>query len=96
MCYLVKKYENIRKYFQHKGILLEKDFIKKNPGLRSLPKFSLTSLYGKFGQRNNVKKTNFFTELGTLIHISTNPIKLITDVHIRNEDIVKIEYQKAD
>ena len=46
----------IEQYFLHEGILLEKDLIEKNPGLRSLSKLALNSFYGKFGQRTNLKK----------------------------------------
>ena len=39
----------IEDYFQHEGILLDKNSIQKNPGLRSLSKLALNSFYGKFG-----------------------------------------------
>ena len=54
-----EKKEYIEKYFQHEGILLEKESIIKNPGLRSLSKLALNSFYGKFGQRTNMKKNSF-------------------------------------
>ena len=47
----------ILEYLEHEGILLDKNSIVKNPGLRSLSKLALNSFYGKFGQRTNMKKT---------------------------------------
>ena len=32
--------------------------IKYNPGMRAIAKLCLNSLWGKFGQRNNMKKTD--------------------------------------
>ena len=50
-------------YLDHEGILLTKDSIVKNPGLRSLSKLALNSFYGKFGQRTNMKKTVFIKDI---------------------------------
>ena len=36
--------------------------IKHNPGMRAIAKMCLNSLWGKFGQRNNMKKTDYVTE----------------------------------
>ena len=54
----------IENYMMHKGILLDKNLIVKNPGLRSLSKLTLNSFYGKFGQRTNMKKSKFVTDVG--------------------------------
>lgn len=86
----------ISNYFHHEGIQLEKDKIKKNPGLRSLSKLALNSFYGKFGQRTNMKKTKFITDLEELICLFTNPSKKIIDFHIMNENIVQVEFQQSE
>ena len=39
----------IRDFYQHEGILLEKEKIIKNPGLRSLAKLCLNSLWDVLG-----------------------------------------------
>ena len=59
------KQENdyIDQYLLHEGISLEKENIKKNPGLRNLSKLALNSFYGKFGQRTNMKKTKFVQDI---------------------------------
>ena len=77
------KKEYIEKYFEHEGILLEKESISKNPGLRSLSKLALNSFYGKFGQRTNMKKTVFVKVHGpfkSICRSGANPEKTL---HIR-------------
>ena len=71
----------IEKYYDHGGIHLEKKLIQKNPGLRSLSKLALNSFYGKFGQRTNLKKTKFITDIESLYHIFTDPSKVIRNFH---------------
>ena len=86
----------IEKYYDHEGIHLEKKLIQKNPGLRSLSKLALNSFYGKFGQRTNLKKTKFITDIESLYHIFTDPSKVITDFHIMNDDIIELEYKISE
>ena len=50
-----EKDKYIQEYLDHEGILLDKESIVKNAGLRSLSKLALNSFYGKFGQRTNMK-----------------------------------------
>ena len=90
------KNEYIQQYYEHEGILLEKHLIKKNPGLRSLSKLALNSFYGKFGQRTNMKKTKFVIDIETLYNIFTDPSKVISDLHIINDDIIELEYKVAE
>ena len=74
----------------------EKDLIEKNPGLRSLSKLALNSFYGKFGQRTNLKKTKFVTDVASLYELFTDPSKVVTDFHIMNENIVEVEYKHSE
>ena len=96
-CKTEEERENyIKQYYLHEGILLDKNLIQKNPGLRSLSKLALNSFYGKFGQRTNMKKTKFVTDVGLLYNLLTDPSKEVTDFHIMNEDIVEIEYKTTE
>jgi len=85
----------IDQYLEHEGILLNKDSIVKNPGLRSISKLALNSFYGKFGQRTNLKKTKFVTDVGELYNIFLDPTKEVSDFHLMNEDIVEIEFTNS-
>ena len=91
-----EKKEYIEKYFGHEGILLEKESISKNPGLRSLSKLALNSFYGKFGQRTNMKKTVFVKDIKTLMQILTDPSKQLVDYHIMNDDVIQVEYKNTE
>jgi hypothetical protein len=42
-----EKDKYISDYFQHEGIHLRKDKIKKNPGMRTLAKLQLNTFWGK-------------------------------------------------
>ena len=91
-----ERQEYIDNYFNHEGILLDKDCIHKNPGLRSLSKLALNSFYGKFGQRTNMKKTMFVKDIKTLMQVLTDPGKIIMDFHIMNDDVIQIEYKNTE
>ena len=94
---ITMKQENdyIDKYLLHEGISLEKENIKKNPGLRNLSKLALNSFYGKFGQRTNMKKTKFVQDIGEFIDILTDKAKHVTDFHILNNNVLMIEYENS-
>jgi len=85
----------IQQYLEHEGILLDKECIVKNPGLRSLSKLALNSFYGKFGQRTNMKKTVFIKDIKGLMSVLTDPSKKMVDFHIMNDDIVQVEYTNS-
>ena len=91
-----EKDDYIQQYLNHEGILLDKDSIVKNPGLRSLSKLALNSFYGKFGQRTNMKKTVFIKDIKTLMNTLTDPSKIIVDFHIMNEDVIQVEFKNSE
>ena len=72
------------------------DEIKFNPGMRSIAKLCLNSLWGKFGQRNNMKKTEYVTEPSKFYKILLN--EKIDDLNIQfiNEDMVEMTYNLKD
>jgi hypothetical protein len=49
----------IKRYYEHCGVLLEKDKIKKNSGMKLLAKNCLNSLWGKFGQNDELPTTAY-------------------------------------
>jgi len=51
-----------RKFQEKEGIILTKEEIKKNPGLRYISKLMLNSLWGKLAQRPNLPQTSVCTE----------------------------------
>ena len=57
-----KRQQYIREYHQQEGILFEYEKIEKNPGLRTLAKMMLNSMWGKFGQGPNKTQVREFVD----------------------------------
>ena len=91
-----EKQAYIDQYLEHEGILLDKECIDKNAGLRSLSKLALNSFYGKFGQRTNMKKRLFVKDIKQLMQVLTDPGKLLMDFHIMNDDVIQVEYKNTE
>lgn len=82
----------VHDYFVHEGIWLNQEKIENNPGLRSLAKLALNSFYGKFGQRHDMKKTDFCTELSDVMKLFTDNGITIQDFHLVSESVLQVTY----
>ncbi|XP_078699560.1 uncharacterized protein LOC144926542 [Branchiostoma floridae x Branchiostoma belcheri] len=89
---LEKENEYIQKYHEREGILLDRNNIKKNPGMRALAKLCLNSFWGKFGQRNNFTKTEYVTTPARLYEIVGAKNIEVHSLNIINDDIVEVAY----
>ena len=63
----------MRKLEFTEGISMNKNAIQHNAGLRSVAKLSLNSLWDKYGQRDNLTKTEVITETKRLTALLTSP-----------------------
>ena len=54
--------EHVAKYYEKENIQLDPANIKKNPGLRTLAKMMLNSMWGKFGQKLNKTQVKEFDD----------------------------------
>lgn len=63
----------ISSFLEKEGVLLDKENIVKNPGLRSLAKICLNSIWGKFGERPDKVKKTFVNEADMLLNLVTHP-----------------------
>ena len=87
---------------EHENIILDKAKVEKNPGLRQVAKLFLNSLYGKFGQKGNVKECVFInnhSELLSLlcrlnIHIDDLAITPLSDTKLLATFTVKEEFSR--
>ena len=70
--------------------------IVHNPGKRAIAKLCLNSLWGKYGQRNNMKQTLYVTELVEFYKILLDD--KINDLNIQfiNDDMVQMTYNLKD
>ena len=87
-----EKKSYIDSYYNHEGVILDKNSISKNPGLRSISKLALNSFYGKFGQRTNMKKTKFIKDEGEFLYIMNDVTKTVSNFHLMNKDTIELEF----
>ena len=93
-----QKQAYIEDYFQHEGIQLEYDKIEKNPGLRTLAKMMLNSMWGKFGQRFNKTRLQEFDDPQAFDRFLDTDTLDVRHVSIMNDQMVEVlyQYQKED
>ena len=86
--------EYIDRYFEKEGVSLDGEKIEKNPGMRALAKLCLNSFWGKFGQRLNLKQSQFFheTEVDAFFRVLSDPTKDVQDFHIVANDTIQVEW----
>lgn len=68
----------------------------KNAGLRALAKLMLNSFWGKFGQRNQMAKTEYFTEAVAYFNLVFDPRHIVKNVRIVNDSLVAVTYEQAN
>ena len=91
-----KKKEYVELYYQHEGIHLEYDKIEKNPGLRTLAKMMLNSMWGKFGQCLNKTQVRPFHDHQAFHRFLDTDSLDVRHVSVINDDLVEIHYQYQD
>ena len=86
--------EYIDGYFEKEGVSLDREKIEKNPGLRALAKLCLNSFWGKFGQRLNLKQSQFYheTEADAFFRVLSDPTKEVQNFHIVANDTIQVEW----
>ena len=91
-----QKQKYIQDYFEHEGLRLEYDKIKKNPGLRTLAKMMLNSMWGKFGQRLNKTQVKEFNDPQAFHRFLDTDSLDVRHVSVINDDMVEAHYQYQD
>ena len=86
------KEKYIEDYFTHEGIRLSPENIKANPGLRSISKLFLNSLWGKFAQKSNLKRSKFIDNEAQFYSILCDRTSEISDWRIISPTIAQVEY----
>jgi hypothetical protein len=87
------KWRYIRDYHEKKGIILDYNNIKKNPGLRALAKLMLNRFWGKFGQRSNMPRIKYISEHAEYIDMLTSDQILVMGIHFVSDEMVEMRYQ---
>ena len=91
-----KRQQYLREYFEHEGIQLEYDKIQKNPGLRTLAKMMLNSMWGKFGQRLNKTQVQTFDDPQAFHRFLDTSTLDVRHVSVINDNLVEVHYQYQD
>ena len=91
-----QKQTYIQKYFEHEGIQLDYHKIQKNPGLRTLAKLMLNSMWGKFGQRLNKTQIQTFDDPQAFHRFLETDTLDIRHVSVINDDMVEVHYQHQE
>ncbi|XP_036147283.1 uncharacterized protein LOC118647134 [Monomorium pharaonis] len=83
----------LREYEKTEGIVLEKNNIARNSGLRSVAKLCLNSFWGKFGQRANLPKTEIVKTFHHFATLLTSPEHEITGILPVNDEVMYVSWR---
>lgn len=86
----------IESFYEREGVRLDTEAIKKNPGLRSLSKICLNSIWGKFGERPDKVKKMFIDERDQLLDIVTNPSYETSSLYMLTSETALLSYSMVD
>ena len=79
-----------------KSLDIDIDKFEYNPGLRSISKLCLNSLWGKFGQRTNMNQTKYVTEPTEFYKILLDDTVSNLNIQFVNDDMVQMTYNFKD
>jgi len=88
--------EYIKAIFDKMGIKLDKLKIGDNPGRRAVAKLCLNSLWGKFGQRQKMKKTEFVTDPQQFYKILLDDRLENINIKLLNDNMIQMCYNYKD
>ena len=73
--------------------MLECNKIKKNPGLRALAKLMLNNIWGNFGQRSNMVRSEYTDDPAKYFDLLTSDKQEVTDVNFVSDEIVEMRWR---
>ena len=88
-----RKHKYIDDYYEHEGVQLDYDNIRKNPGLRSLAKLMLNSFWGKFGKRTNMQRLAHISDPAEFYDMMINDEQEVTGINFINDEIVELRWK---
>lgn len=89
------KQKYIDDYYKNQGIKLDPEKIEFNAGLRAIAKLCLNSLWGKFGQRPNMPKSEIVSDKAKWNKIMFGAKYTGQDFHLIDEKRAEITYKMA-
>ena len=90
------KQKYIDNYYENQGIKLDPNKIEFNAGLRAMAKLCLNSLWGKFGQRSNMPKSEIVNDKARWNKLMFGKQYAKQDFHLIDDRRAEITYKMAD
>jgi hypothetical protein len=86
----------VEEYEEKEGVKLESEKMVKNTAMRSLAKLCLNSFWGKFGQRENLPITEYFTKPEKFFITAFDESNILNDVTVINLRMLLMTYTKEE
>ncbi len=83
----------IEDFYEREGIRLETDKIVENPGLRSLAKLCLNSLWGHLGMKKNKSKTEYVNSAERFNELLLSGKYAVSAFDLFSDDIMAVQYK---
>ena len=87
---LKEKY--INDYLLVEGILLDKENIKYNEGMRAIAKLMLNSFWGRFGMQTNKSQFKFIRNTSEWFSLISDPRYVVVDVDFTHKNYLQVYY----
>ena len=84
----------VEDYYKNEGIRLDPDNIRKNPGLRSLAKLCLNSMWGKFAQSSGLNQNEIHDDPAEVYKLLQSDTVTVDNIRLINEEIVEVTYKE--
>ncbi len=91
-----EKQEYIDKFLEKEGILLDKENIKHNPGIRSVMKLMLNSFWGRFGMQTNKMQVKYISNLADWYALLDDDRYTIQDISMDIPDVLIVYYNQNE
>ena len=83
----------IQAYYAHEGILLDKDNIQFNAGMRAVAKIALNSMWGKFGQNDDKIHMIGFTDVHEYAKFMAKESIVVVNISVVNDSRIEVFYK---
>jgi hypothetical protein len=90
------KEKYIENYKTNEGVLLDKENICYNSGLRAISKISLNSLWGRFGMREHRDTLSFISDPKEYMSMLNDDKITVSNVHYINDNFVSVFWKKNE
>ncbi|XP_072043050.1 uncharacterized protein [Amphiura filiformis] len=84
----------VEEYFENEGIRLDSENIEKNPGMRSLAKLCLNSMWGKFAQRSSMSQTVILDDPSEVYKLLTSDSVTVDNIRLINDEVIEVTYRE--